>query len=136
VPSSEEIRRSRQPKIVDPAHPLIERVRGLCVDLPDVVEVSAWGWPTFRVAKRIFCVAGSARERPLAVSFKPDPDERLAYSQDARFFVPPYWGTVGWLAIDLDSPTRDWTEISELIETSYREIAPARLVRMLDASLT
>ena len=35
-------------------------------------------------------------------------------------------------AIDLaDSPV-DWTEIAELVDASYRQVAPARLVAALD----
>jgi hypothetical protein len=137
VPSSEEIRRSQQPKIVDPAHPLIDRIRAICMALPEAVEVSSWGRPTFRVAKKIFCVAGSTLDRPYAVVFKPaDEDERLAYLQDPRFFVPPYWGTGGWMATSVDSPSTDWVLIAELIDGSYRQIAPPRLVAMLDSRST
>jgi hypothetical protein len=43
---------------------------------------------------------------------------------------------VGRPFLSRSGSTTDWTEITELREASYREIAPARLVRMLDASLT
>ena len=42
------------PRVVDPGHPLVERVRRICFALPEVVEVEAWGRPTFRAAKPIF----------------------------------------------------------------------------------
>jgi hypothetical protein len=62
-----------------------------------------------------------------------DDDERPARVADPRFFVPAYVGPKGWLGIDVDAPGTDWTEIAELIDASFRWIAPARLVRELDA---
>ena len=37
-----------------------------------------------------------------------------------------------WLGIDIDAPGTDWTEVGELIDASFRWVAPARLVRELD----
>lgn len=48
-------------------------------------------------------------------------------------FVPKYWGPSGWLAIDLDRDAQDWSETSELIETSYRQVALRRQLAVLDA---
>ena len=48
---------------------------------------------------------------------------------------PPYLASWGEdvLAVVLDDIS-DWTEIAELITESYRMLAPARLVRELDAA--
>ena len=42
----------------------------------------------------------------------------------------PTWGTKGWIGIYLDGPV-DWQELGEVIEESYRLIAPKRLVQRL-----
>ncbi len=100
---------------------------------PETAEVQSWGRPTFRVAKKIFIVVGSSMDRPRSIVFKPDAEERRAYLQDERFWVPPYWGPSGWLAIGLDAESTDWREIAELIDTSYRLLALKRHLKVLDA---
>ena len=121
------------PQVVDPGHPLVERVRTICLAYPEAVEVEAWGRPTFRAGKKIFTLVGSSADREFTIIFKPDPDDRPAYLQDPRFFSPPYWGPGGWLGIDIDPPDTDWTELAELIDASYRQVALVRQVKALDA---
>lgn len=100
---------------------------------PEAAEVTAWGRPTFRAGKKIFVSMSSSMDRPYSIVFKPDAEERLAHLQDPRFFSPPYWGPGGWLGIDIDSPSTDWTELAELIDTSYRQVALKRQLTALDA---
>ena len=50
-----------------------------------------------------------------------------------RYFVPPYLGAKGWVALRIDQPKIEWTEVSEIIEDAYRQSAPRRLVAELDA---
>lgn len=121
------------PPVIDPRDPLVERVRGLCLGYPEAAEVVSWGRPTFRAGKRIFVMVGSSMDRPYTIVFKPDPADRPALVQDDRFFSPPYWGAMGWLAIDIDRPDNDWTELAELIDASYRLVALRRQLRELDA---
>ncbi|MFF2273574.1 MmcQ/YjbR family DNA-binding protein [Agromyces sp. NPDC058136] len=120
------------PRVVDPAHPLVERVRALCLALPEAVEVEAWGRPTFRAAKPIFVHVSASMERPLSIVVKTDPDEHLALVQDDRFFGPPYYDRDRWVATDLDGAATDWELIAELIETSYRQVANRRQLTALD----
>jgi hypothetical protein len=63
----------------------------------------------------------------------PDPGELPGLDEDSRFFLPAYYGPYGWRAIDLAGPDVDWDEIAELVDASYRMIAPRRLVAELDA---
>ncbi|MFF2389018.1 MmcQ/YjbR family DNA-binding protein [Agromyces sp. NPDC058064] len=121
------------PRVVDPAHPLVERVRAICLELPEAVEVEAWGRPTFRAAKPIFVHVSASMERPLSIVVKTDPDEHLALVQDDRFFGPPYYDRARWVATDLDGPDADWELLAELIETSYRQVANRRQLAALDA---
>jgi predicted DNA-binding protein (MmcQ/YjbR family) len=120
------------PKLFEPGDPVVERVRALCLRLPETAEIEAWGRPTFRVGKRVFAVAGASMDRPHTMVFKPDPEERLALVEDPRFFSPPYFGPAGWLALGLDLAATDWEEVGELAETSYRQVALKRQVRLLD----
>ena len=53
--------------------------------------------------------------------------------EEERFFEPAYWGPAGWVGLDLRVAEPDWDEVRELVDMSYRNTAPARLVRQLDA---
>ena len=124
---------AEHPQVVDPQHPLVVRLREICLAYPEAAEVEAWGRPTFRAGKKIFVVVGSSMDEPLSINFKPTSEERLAYLQRSGFWSPPYWGPGGWLAVTLEGAV-DWTELAEIIDSSYREIALVRQVKALDAS--
>jgi YjbR len=54
---------------------LIERVRGLCLALPETFELETWDHPTFRVGSgrgKIFCTAAQDGS---SITFKADPIE-------------------------------------------------------------
>lgn len=127
------------PRMYDDADPLLVRLRALCAALPESTEKESWGRPTFRVGKVYgqYGIGGAAGipPHPHALIVKPDDDERPALLEDPRFFAPPYYGPSGWLALDLADDV-DWDEISELLASSYCQVAPKRLVALLDAGRT
>jgi predicted DNA-binding protein (MmcQ/YjbR family) len=106
----------------------IERVRTLCLALPEACELETWDHPTFRVGSgrgKIFCTAAPDGS---SITLKADPLERVALlSQGDPFYVPPYVGDKGWVGIRSDHPRTDWEEVAELIATSYCLVAPKRL---------
>jgi predicted DNA-binding protein (MmcQ/YjbR family) len=106
----------------------LERIRALCLAMPEAFEIEAWGHPTFRVGSgrgKIFCTAATDGS---SLTVKADPLERDALLADEeRFFVPAYVGHKGWVGVDCDRARVDWTEVAELIATSYCLIAPKRL---------
>lgn len=121
------------PDVIDPRHPLVRRLRAICLAYPEATEATAWGRPTFRAGKKIFVFVAESMDRPYTIVFKPTPDERLAYLEDPAYFVPAYWGPSGWMAIDVGSPETDWGLIEELIDTSYRQVALVRQIKALEA---
>jgi hypothetical protein len=120
------------PRMYRDDDPYLGDLRSICLALPETAEVEAWGRPTFRAGKKIFAVFSGSSEDQYSVIFKPDADERPALVGDARFYVPPYFGPGGWLALDLSAAPVDWAEVAELVETSYRQVALKRMVRALD----
>jgi predicted DNA-binding protein (MmcQ/YjbR family) len=112
--------------------PYLAQVREVCLALPETAEVEAWGRPTFRAGKRMFAVFEGGDEHPYALVLKPDPSERHALLDDPRFSIPPYHGPYGWVALDLTVADVDWTEVRELVETSYRQVALKRMLSALD----
>lgn len=116
----------------DEDEPLLARVRPVCLGLPETREVEAWGRPTFRAGKKIFAVYSTDDEHDRSLVFKPESGERTALAQDPRFYAPPYFGPSGWLALDLVAIAPDWQEVTELVETSYRQVALKRMLTALD----
>ena len=112
--------------------PYLTELRGLCLAFPEACEVEAWGRPTFRAGKKMFAVFAGVDERPWGVIFKPEPDDRLALLEDERFYAPPYFGPGGWLALDFGARKVDWTEVGELLDASYRQVALKRMLKVLD----
>jgi predicted DNA-binding protein (MmcQ/YjbR family) len=103
------------------------RLREICLSLPEAVEKPFGGHsaPSFRVRDKLFLMTS---EDGGSMTFKAGPgvQEALVASDPERFFVPAYVGSKGWLGARLDVD-QDWDELAELIEDSYRLIAPRRL---------
>ena len=60
----------------------------------------------------------------------------LVAANPAKFYLPAYIGPKGWVALRLDVGSVDWEEVTELVLTSYRMVAPKRLAVLVnDAGL-
>lgn len=97
---------------------------------PGAWEDHPWGETVFKVGTKVFvfCAPDGA-----AITVKPLPDERDALLADGRFAVARYIGKYGWLSMDISAAKPDWAEVTELIDTTYRQVAPKKLVKELDA---
>lgn len=127
------------PQMFDDDDPVLERVRSIALALPGAKEKISHGRPAFHTVK-IHCYYGGARkvdgqweQHPHAVMVHLSESETAALQEDPRTFVPAYLGASGWIGLDLDVRTDD-QELGELIEESYRMVAPARLVAELGTS--
>lgn len=110
----------------------IDRVRSICLGLPEAAEQAFGGHtaPSFRVRGKFFVMTSEDRT---AITFKGGPgvQEALVSGDPERFYVPAYVGSKGWIGARLAGDP-DWQELTELIEDSYRMIAPKRLAAQLD----
>lgn len=123
------------PIMFDDNDPYLVKVREIALALPNTTEVIAHGRPTFRCGKMFGNYGGSVKgvvRYDRSLLFIPDPTEREALVGDERFYVPAYFGPAGWLGIVFDDGT-DWTEVAELLDASYRQVAPKRSIAELDA---
>lgn len=124
-------------QLFDPDDPFLAQVREAAAGLPGTAEKISHGRPALYTKKLFAIYGGSLKidgewvQHPQSVLVLTDPDERAALLEDERTFVPAYWGPSGWVGIDLDNDT-DWSEIAELLDTSFRLTAPKRLVTELD----
>jgi predicted DNA-binding protein (MmcQ/YjbR family) len=48
----------------------------------------------------------------------------------AKFYLPAYLGSSGWVALRLDVDEIDWDEVAELVVGSYRLLAPKSLAAL------
>jgi predicted DNA-binding protein (MmcQ/YjbR family) len=102
-----------------------ERVRALCMALPDTEESLSFGKPHYKVAGKIFAgceeisgeaVLGFKLEKPAAAAL---------IASDERCCPAPYVGKHGWVAMKLVG-TVDWSAVRGYVETSYALIAPKK----------
>ena len=116
----------------------VERLRALCLALPEVTERLSHGEPTWFVrGKRTFVTfADHHHDDHLAFwcAAPPGAQQQMVDAEPERFFRPPYVGGRGWLGVRLDVAL-DWEEIAEIVLDAYRTIAPAKLVAQLDPPL-
>jgi predicted DNA-binding protein (MmcQ/YjbR family) len=125
----------------------LDRIRAICLSLPDTKETPTWGKPHFRVGEKIFAGCdedggaeedrGEAKARHhrarVVVSFKLAMGHAFTITQMPGFWPAPYVGHKGWVSMDVTRVT-DWDAVRELILESYRLIAPKKSVVKLDAN--
>lgn len=102
------------------------------------VDIEEWGGhPTFRVANKNFVFSDTDATR---ITVKLPKEEAAAVVATSAAAEPAGYGLGrhGWVAMTLKSrlSAADKQEIEEFIETSYRLVAPKRLVRLLDSRNT
>jgi predicted DNA-binding protein (MmcQ/YjbR family) len=109
-----------------------DRLRAICLALPEAVEKEAWGDPTFRVRDRIFAMVKRGDGRVSVWCKAPEGSQMVLVSADPeRFFVPPYVGHKGWVGARLDT-SPDWDEVAVIVRRSYRLIAPKKLAALVE----
>ena len=118
------------------AEEALARVRAICLALPEAEEKEAWGMPTFRVRGKLFAHFADNHhgDGRVALWLKAEPGARelLVEAAPDRFFVPPYVGPRGWLGLRVDGEA-DWEEAADLVEASWRLIAPKRVLAAYEA---
>jgi hypothetical protein len=111
---------------------IFERLRRLCLALPETNERLSHGQPTFFVRdKRPFVMVlhdhhGDGRFA-IWCAAQDGLQEMLVEADPERFFRPPYVGHRGWLGVRLDRGVH-WDELAGIVEDAYAEVAPPKLV--------
>jgi predicted DNA-binding protein (MmcQ/YjbR family) len=109
----------------------------ICSAFPKVeVELAGEQHLAFRIQKKTFAYYlfdhhGDGR---IAFCFKSSlSDQRRQVREDpVNFFVPPYLGSKGWIAIRLDSDDIDWEIVSEFARRAYQALAPRKLAALVE----
>ena len=119
----------------------LAEVRKIALSYPEAFEKVSWGRPVFCAPKIFVMYGGSVKgdtkgeyiQYPHSILVKVVESDRKALEQDKRFFYPAYMGPSGWLGLDLTARKKtNWDEVGELIDASFRMVAPKKLVKLLD----
>jgi hypothetical protein len=115
----------------------LDRLRAICLALPEATEKIAWGEPTWRVRGKLFAQLDDHHHGAdhLAV-WLPAPlgeQEAMIFTDPERFFRPPYVGPRGWVGVRIDGQV-DWSVVSKLVTRAYGLVAPPRLREALQAA--
>jgi len=108
----------------------LKKLRAICLSLPETRETITWGEPHFRVRDKIFAGFG-VKDGVMTTGCKLTMDHAASMIQIPGFSKAPYVGHKGWVSIDL-GVVKDWDLIEELLQESYKLIAPKKLVALLE----
>ena len=111
--------------------PPVDRLRAICLALPEATEKIAHGEPTWRAGGKMFAQLddhhhGADRLAVWLAAGLGD-QEHLVTSDPKRFFVPPYVGHRGWIGVRIDVRPA-WRLVATLVRDAYVQVAPKRLL--------
>ena len=114
----------------------LERLRRICLALPEVNERLSHGEPTWFIRdKKTFVMFDNNHHEAGRIGFwcaaPVGAQEAMVSSAPDRFYRPPYVGHRGWLGVRLDVPNVDWSEIESIVRDAYRVVAPKSLAERL-----
>ncbi|MEK6333777.1 MAG: MmcQ/YjbR family DNA-binding protein [Acidobacteriota bacterium] len=107
----------------------VERVRQICLALPEAWEKISHGEPTFFVKKKVFamCSINHHSDGHIAVVV-PAPigvQQALIEASPKKYYRPPYVGGAGWVGVELPRVTDK--ELRMHLLEAWRLIAPPKL---------
>lgn len=121
-----------------PRNSVVERLRKICLALPEANERLSHGEPTWFAGKgKVFAMLDDHHHGAKHISvWLPQPpgvQQMLVDADSDRFFRPPYVGPNGWVGVTLDRGP-DWSMIAELVRDAYVHVATRKLVKLLEAA--
>ena len=116
---------------------VLKRLRAICRQLPEVIETTTFGHPTFQAGKKKTFVVLDDHEcdDALCIVFKASPSEQKELIKQLRFFPSKFGAKHGWTSMKVDDAL-DWKQVESLITKSYRLLANQRMLIALDNSST
>jgi hypothetical protein len=112
------------------------RLTKICLALPEATRYLHGRHAGFQVRKKKFAYFLNDHHGDGIVSVTakviPGDNTALVAANPARFYLPAYLASSGWVALRLDLGSLDWDEVAELVVGSYRLLAPKRLVALVN----
>src|SRR5437764_7575477 len=107
----------------------IERVRKICLALPDTFEKLSHGEPTWFAGGRVFAMFSNNHHDDgniaIVCNAPEGAQQALIEAEPKHIYKPPYVGGAGWIGIRLDTGL-DWKMIAALIKQAYDTTLSAR----------
>jgi hypothetical protein len=104
-----------------------ESIRTMALALPEAVEMDHYGFPSFRVAGKIFA---TLRREPVKLMVKLDTEDQRNLTEGHPGIIAPvpgYWGRKGSTFVDYAKA--DDELVSSLLRMAWAGVAPKRLGR-------
>jgi hypothetical protein len=128
------MKRTAKKQKIDPGEKHLERVRRICVALPETMEKISHGEPTFFVRKKVFAMCSNNHHNdghiavvlPAAIGIQ----AMLIERSPEKFYRPPYVGVRGWVGVELNRV--DDEELAFHIHEAWRLIAPEKMHYLLE----
>ena len=108
----------------------MQRLREICLGLPDVDERNSHGEPSFfarvgRTKTRQFVALDDHHHGADRLAFwcaaPPGAQEALIAADPDQYFRPPYVGHRGWVGVRIDLDP-DWDEVAEIVRDAHQQI--------------
>ena len=120
---------------MDDGQKQIERVRRICLSLPETWEKISHGEPTWFVGKKVFAMFSNnhhgdghiAVTVPAAIGIQ----EMLIKKSPGKFYRPPYVGVRGWVGIEVGRVSDK--ELAQHLKEAWRLIATPKIRAAHDA---
>lgn len=114
---------------------LVERLRRICMALPEANERISHGEPTWFAGRgKSFAMLDNhhhgAAHLAVWLPQAPGVQEELCAADPAHFFRPPYVGPRGWVGIVLDTKV-DWTVVASFVRDAFLHVATKKLIAQL-----
>jgi phosphoribosylglycinamide formyltransferase-1/phosphoribosylamine--glycine ligase/phosphoribosylglycinamide formyltransferase/phosphoribosylformylglycinamidine cyclo-ligase len=111
---------------------VLERLRALCLALPETDEIVSHGAPGFRVAGKMFAYFrhnhhGDGLTCVCLKTMGRDEQDLLIEADPDLYSWPAYLGPSGWIGFSLAGEDTDWGHVEARVLTSWRLAAPRRL---------
>ena len=102
------------------------------LSLPDAWEDHPWGEPVAKVGRKVFLFAGAGTGNARRISVKLAESHEQALDFPGAIPTAYGLGRAGWVTVPLASAPAG--VLRDLVEESFRIVAPKRTVARLDAS--
>jgi hypothetical protein len=127
------MKQKKDERRLDQSEKQMERVRLICLSLPETWEKISHGEPTFFVRKKVFAMCSNNHHNdghiavtiPAAIGIQ----AMLIERSPEKFYRPPYVGVRGWVGIELGKVSDE--ELEFHIREAWRLIAPEKLHTLL-----
>lgn len=100
---------------------ILERLRAICLALPDAREEMKWGHPNWTVGGKIFAAFGFYGGGPSLATKQTHARQAQLIDDPERFFPSPYVGQHGWTSMRLEGEI-EWSVVEGLVKTSHGHV--------------